>query len=291
MSRFRKIDTRTFADSKFRQLTRPQPCGQYLWLWLLTGPKTCQIPGVIYNVGARGMAELLGWPEQGFQEAFREVLSLGMVRADFDAPLVFIPNAIKYNRPQSPNVVTAWSSAWEEVPECELKEQIRQVLGDFMKGQSEGFQEAFDRACPKSSPNQEQLAGAENRNQEQDKSVGAPLLISDEHKCGGSKRTIHKEELPEWMPLEQWYGFLEMRKSKKAELKGRALKLIVNSLEKLRARGEDIAAVLDQSTVHGWKAVFPIKQDNTRARGKSVDLKEIDHTAGTRQRTDGSLAF
>ena len=142
MSLYRKIDTRTFGDSKFRRLRRSQPCGQYLWLWLLTGPGTCQIPGVIFNMGAHGMAELLGWDKKGFREAFEEILSLGMVKADFEAPLVFIPNAIKYNRPQSPNVITAWSRAWENVPECPLKEHIRQLLEASIEGMSRGFQEA-----------------------------------------------------------------------------------------------------------------------------------------------------
>lgn len=97
MSRYRKIDTRTYGDTKFKSLSKPQPCGQYLWLWLLTGPGTCIIPGVTYNIGPAGIAELIGWPMEGFQKAFKEVIDQGMIKVDFAAPLIFIPNAIKYN--------------------------------------------------------------------------------------------------------------------------------------------------------------------------------------------------
>jgi hypothetical protein len=170
VSVYRKVDTRMYADNKFRQLSKPQPNGQSLWTWLLTGPATCIVPGVIYNVGPRGMSELLKWDEKGFREAFQEVLALGMAEVDFDAPLIFIPKAIKYNPPQSPNVVTAWSGAWEQIPECVLKNKIRQVLGTFMEGLSEAFREAFDKACPKPMPNQEQeqLTGTGISKQEQE---------------------------------------------------------------------------------------------------------------------------
>lgn len=134
MSRYRKIDTRTYGDTKFKSLSKPQPCGQYLWLWLLTGPGTCIIPGVTYNIGPAGIAELIGWPMEGFQKAFKEVIDQGMIKVDFAAPLIFIPNAIKYNPPQSPNVIAGWRVAWEEIPECPLKATVLHTLRDFCKG-------------------------------------------------------------------------------------------------------------------------------------------------------------
>jgi len=239
------------------------------------------------------MAELLDWPEKDFIEAFEEVLRLGMAQTDFEAPLVFLPNAIKYNPPQAPNVITGWRATWEEVPECQLKENIRRVLEGFLNGMTEAFQEAFQRACPKYCPKQEQeqLPGIGSRKQEQDKAsslVVAPIFSMP--KSERSKRGHDLEALPEWVPLEAWNGFVEMRKGKKAEVRGRAFDLIIKQLERFRASGEDISAILDQSTANGWKGLFSLKNAGVPNQEQGA-LKEIDHMTGTHKKADGSLGF
>lgn len=66
-------------------------------------------------------------------------------------------------------------------------------------------------------------------------------------------------DLPNWMPREAWEGFVEMRQKIKKPLKtDRAVKLAISTLEKLRAEGQDVAAVLDQSTMNSWLGLFPI---------------------------------
>jgi len=54
-----------------------------------------------------------------------------------------VPNFLKYNRPESPNVVRAWPHAFDLLPECELKVQLFERLQGFVKGLSKGFREAF----------------------------------------------------------------------------------------------------------------------------------------------------
>lgn len=196
MSRYRKIDTRTFADAKFRELSKPQPCGQYLWLWLLSGPATCAIPGVLYGRGRRGMAELLDWPDGAFAKAFQEVLDKGMVEAAADGvPLFFIPNAIKYNAPQSPNVILSWAATWNEIPECILKNKIREVFKAFVKGldkdSGKAFQKAFEKACPKTMANQEQEQEQEAGTEENQK-----LSFNEGMKRKGFSNTSEIENLP-----------------------------------------------------------------------------------------------
>ncbi len=83
-----------------------------------------------------------------------------MVEADLKARVIFIPNAIKYNKPQSPNVVKSWASHWDEMPECDLKSRAYSELKAFIKGLGEGFVKAFEEAIGKpyrkTMPNQEQ---------------------------------------------------------------------------------------------------------------------------------------
>lgn len=74
------------------------------------------------------------------------------------------------------------------------------------------------------------------------------------------QRTVNKGfDLPSWIPQDSWDGWMAVRKSKKAANTPRALRLAISSLEKLRADGESVADVLDQSTLRGWTGLFPVK--------------------------------
>jgi hypothetical protein len=67
--------------------------------------------------------------------------------------------------------------------------------------------------------------------------------------------------LPDWIPKESWDGFVDMRKEIKKSLTGRAVKLAINRLEELKAKGHDPGKVLDQSTYSKWQGLFEIKQE------------------------------
>lgn len=143
--RYRKIDVRIWGDAKFRALTRLKPSGQALFLYLLTNPSTNVIPG-LYKAGSAGMAEELNWSIEELINSLNEVISQGLVIADLNARVIFIPNAIKYNKPQSPNVITSWALNWDEIPECELKLHAYNVLKDFVYGLGNAYIKAFHKA-------------------------------------------------------------------------------------------------------------------------------------------------
>jgi hypothetical protein len=92
-SRYRKVEVRTWGDEKFRALSPIQPSGQALWLFLITGPHTGPIPG-LFRAGRAAMAEELDWELEAFDKAFGEVSDKGMVKADFKARVMWVPNAI-----------------------------------------------------------------------------------------------------------------------------------------------------------------------------------------------------
>lgn len=140
--RYRMLDVRIWCDEKFRSLTPLKPSGQALFLYLLCNPHTTSIPG-LYRAGAGAMAEELGWSLIGFQRALKEVMGQGLVQADLKARVIFIANAIKYNKPQSPNVVRSWALHWDEIPECTLKNEAYYKLEAFVKGLGKAFELAF----------------------------------------------------------------------------------------------------------------------------------------------------
>ncbi len=188
--RYRKISVRMHADEKYLALSAPQPNGRSLWEWLLHGPMTGPIPGVI-RAGVAAMAEELDWDQEGFDKAFREIIDLGMAEYDPKNRIVWLPNAIKHNKPASPNVVVSWAQEWGLVKECELKAQIYERLRLFVCGLDKdgktAFSDAFDKSIAKpfskpsgkpsvkAIPKQEQ---EQEQEQEQDKKTsGKPKSV------------------------------------------------------------------------------------------------------------------
>ncbi len=159
--RYSKVSRRVWNDEKFRALSAPKPNAQTLWFRILTGPELTNVPG-LFSAWPAGMAQALGWPAEAFSKAFEEVSAKGMAKADWTAGVAWVPNAIEYNRPESPNVVRSWRTAWEEIPECQLKAQAYERLRAFLEGMGEAFAKAFDEACGK--PSAKAMA---NQDQEQ----------------------------------------------------------------------------------------------------------------------------
>lgn len=82
--------------------------------------------------------------------------------------------------------------------------------------------------------------------------------IRNHQEPSGNHKT-NARELPDWLPLDAWSGYLEMRKAKKKAPTERALDLLLIDLDKFRAAGHDVAAILDKSTVEGWTGIYEPK--------------------------------
>jgi Sec-independent protein translocase protein TatA len=181
MARWRKVETGTWADERFRELSQN---GRMLWLYLLCGHRTTTFPGLVVAREAV-VADDLGWSLEAFREAFREASSKGMAKADWKAGLTLLPRALLDSageprdtaRPESPNVLKSWAKSWDEIPECPLKAEYLRHLGSFAEALGEGFTKAylegFRKALAKASANQEK---EKEKEQEQEKEeCAAPI--------------------------------------------------------------------------------------------------------------------
>src|SRR3990172_459074 len=119
MGFYRRIDTRMHGDKIYRSLSGPQPNAKSLFEWLIHGPRSNSIG--LYEAGLAGMAELLGWPVEQFQERFAELLSSGMVRWCQEHRVVFLPNFLKHNMPDNINVLKSCLKVLDSLPECHLQ--------------------------------------------------------------------------------------------------------------------------------------------------------------------------
>lgn len=141
-ARYRKVFSEVYADDKFGELSPMQPSGQSLFLYLLTGPHCTSLPGVIV-CGRAGLAEALGWSLEDFDRCFAELEQRAMVAADWKRRVIWLPNAIKHNRPENPNVVKSWAAHWREVPSCELKDRAARAILRGLEAYAEGLAAPF----------------------------------------------------------------------------------------------------------------------------------------------------
>jgi hypothetical protein len=143
MGFYRKIDTKIWSDSRFSALSRPKPNAQTLFLYLLTGPHTGQLPG-IFIAGKRGLAEALGWSEAEFDQCFVELEKTMSVTADWRHRVVAIPKAAKYNLPNSPNQLKNWRRVLESLPDCTARSLYYGYVSALVKRLGPRFVEAFE---------------------------------------------------------------------------------------------------------------------------------------------------
>jgi len=161
-SRYRRVSTRLHGDAGFRSLSPLEPSGQALWMYLLTYPGFTAIPG-LFRDRREGMAANLGWPLDVFDRCWREISGEAMAddsptllpgvgngrygvpadkpmaHADWSAGVIWLPNAIKHNLPESMNVLKSWATFVDQIPECLLK--ARAILGThrFLASWKDGF--------------------------------------------------------------------------------------------------------------------------------------------------------
>lgn len=84
-----------------------------------------------------------------------------------------------------------------------------------------------------------------------------------------TKETITKEKalLPEWVPEEEFNEYKKMRKLIRKPMTERAVSLAIGKLEKLKNDGFDSKQVLEQSILHSWSGLFPIKEQEQKSAG------------------------
>jgi len=146
---YRTVSTTLWTDKKFRSLSKIEPSGQALWLWLLTTRREkCLIPGLIFAwIGT--ISDALSWSSRAVRRCLQELIEAQMIIVDDENRIIFLPKAIKYNPPSNQSVVAGWGKSWPEIPEGTLRNTIHDVLLEGLKGKDASWTEAFLKACPR----------------------------------------------------------------------------------------------------------------------------------------------
>ena len=71
---------------------------------------------------------------------------------------------------------------------------------------------------------------------------------------------------PDWVPLEAWTAYLEMRQKIRKPLTRVGAILAWGKLSEFQAQGHDPRAVLEQSIFNSWQGLFPLKPGTSSVR-------------------------
>jgi Sec-independent protein translocase protein TatA len=207
MSRYRKIDPRIWNDARFRLLSDNGKLAVFL---LLTHPNMTALGAM--RATLPGLAAELGWSTEAFRQAFAEASAQCIVEHDEEACFIGLPKFLRYNQPESPNVVKAWAAAVDLLPECDLKSVVLQRAQGFAEGMSEAFSKAFREAFPKAMRNQEQEQEQElnkSKSPKGDSSTTNVVVASSKQKdlvqCPHEDIiALYHEALPELRRVSKW---------------------------------------------------------------------------------------
>ena len=86
-------------------------------------------------------------------------------------------------------------------------------------------------------------------------------------------------ELPDWMPVETWDAFIEMRTKMRKRPTDTAVKLLCNKLSKFHSQGQDIKAILEKSITNNWQDVFELK-DFSQQRPAQISFAQQERELG-----------
>jgi uncharacterized protein YdaU (DUF1376 family) len=67
--------------------------------------------------------------------------------------------------------------------------------------------------------------------------------------------------IPEWIPKELWFSYMEVRKKLKCANTNKAIKLLIGKLDGFRKCGVDINQVIELSIVNSWKSFYKPKEN------------------------------
>lgn len=132
-------------------------------------------------------------------------------------------------------------------------QQYKEFIEAGKRGAAKRWAKAGD--SPPNSPPNAGLIPTNNHN---------PLTIT--HKPKKEKVAVAPSVWPEWIPLETWYAFLEMRKKMKKPPTEKAVELLLAKLKKFKDAGQDVQAILEKSITSNWQDVFEIKENKSFAQ-------------------------
>lgn len=154
---------------------------------------------------------------------------------------------------------------------------VRDVLNEFFQKTDDGYRsDRADKEIAHYHSKIEQASRAGKASAERrlnDRSTDVQPNNNQEPITKNHKPNIKKEPLalvPDWLSLETWNAFVEMRKKIKKPMTEYAMKLLLGKLTKMKEAGVDVDLALQNSILHGWQDVYEPKKVEHPVAGKQL---------------------
>ena len=182
------------------------------FLFLLTHPHMTALGAM--RATTQGLAAELRWDSTVFDHVFAGILDNDMAEHDSASNIVAIPNFLRYNPPESPNVIKAWVFALDQIPEGWLKNRVLARAATFAKSLSTAFANALPEEFEKAWLNNLQSAPCSyvqkpepalfmNKNEQHEQVVVEHMNKSHKSQYEQHEQpvVIGSEGLPEGLPI------------------------------------------------------------------------------------------
>lgn len=266
---YRKVETRIWNDEKFRALSDD---GKLICLFILTHPNMTRVGAMRATVP--GLAVELGWTAKRFAKGFKEGLGerfpngwgnsfQGVWFYDESASFLCLPNFIKYNKPDNPNVVQSWEKVYRELPECAMLSAHFNRLGEYVETLSEGFTKRFPKGLPKPLPKGYPKQDQEQEQEQKKKEPPQPPK-------GGGDQIEFPDVLNTSAFKAAWVEWEIHRKEIRHKLTPSTIKKCLKDLAKMGHT--NAIESINRSISNGWQGLFPPDGKKTGTSGVPAHL-------------------
>lgn len=113
--------------------------------------------------------------------------------------------------------------------------------------------------------------GGTDENEKRDTKENNKTIIREDNPPNPLSHIREKDwpEIPDWIPVKPWNGFIAMRRKMKKPPTAYAVELMIKDLDKLSKEGHRPEDVLNQSAKANWQGLFPVKQQRSEQNGGS----------------------
>lgn len=147
MATYAKIYNTMFEDEKIASLP---PLTQHLLVRILCHPHITRLGTLRF--GPSALAEGLGWDEDMVSDMISDMISKGVLKRSVKPALLWVPDYLIYNEPNSYKVVLGWVGSFDLIPKCPLKIEIIEFTKTFIATTSEPCQSALESVLQKIAP-------------------------------------------------------------------------------------------------------------------------------------------
>jgi hypothetical protein len=137
--RHRLVYSLEWLDARFQSLDLGE---REVWFYCKTSPQSTSV-GCYRQSVAVACEEIGNIDAETFERRRDRVCDMFGWQFDRTTKVLYIPEWLEQNPPQSPNVVTSWRKLLTNVPDCQPKYEAVEAIHRYLKDKTQAFRQAF----------------------------------------------------------------------------------------------------------------------------------------------------